>query len=325
MNILVTGGSGFIGSNLVKRLLNDGHKVTITTKYNSIIDNVRVASFWEDIEVIEADLRNADSCKQFDNRVFEIVYHLAAYNHVGDSFLHVQEALNSNLLATSNLLESGIKFDKLIYTATSEVYGFQESVPFTESMIPFPISPYAVGKYAGELYARMRQHKDNSLISIIRPFNTFGPFQSERAVIPELIIKCLRGIPIETTKGTQTREFNYVDNIVDGFIRLATSEEFVPGPINIGSNTEIAICDLVTQIHEACDSSSDLLIGALGDRPTEIWRMCADYSKAKSELDWKPKISFEDGLSQTVSWYKKYIDVFFSDDSMLLMLNERDH
>lgn len=324
MNILVTGGSGFIGSNLVRRLLNDGHKVTITTKYNSIIDNVRVASFWDDIEVIEADLRNADSCKQFENRIFDIVYHLAAYNHVGDSFLHVQEALDSNLSATSNLLESGIKFDRFIYTATSEVYGFQDTVPFTESMMPFPISPYAVGKYAGELYARMRQHKDNSPISIIRPFNTFGPFQSERAVIPELIIKCLRGIPIETTKGTQTREFNYVDNIVDGFISLATSNEFVPGPINIGSNREIAICDLVTQIHEACDSSSDLRIGALVDRPTEIWRMCADYSMAESELNWKPEISFEDGLTKTVSWYKKYINVFFSDDSNLLLLNEKN-
>ena len=105
---------------------------------------------------------------------------------------------------------------------------------------------------------------------------------------------------------------------------MATSNEFVPGPINIGSNREIAICDLVTQIHEACDSSSDLRIGALVDHPTEIWRMCADYSMAESELNWKPEISFEDGLTKTVSWYKKYINVFFSDDSNLLLLNEKN-
>lgn len=320
MKALVTGGSGFIGSNLVKRLLYMGWEVSVTVKYKSIIDNVRISSVWRELDVIEVDLRNSDSCTQFKDQYYDIVFHLAAYNHVGDSFLHVQESLTSNILATSNLMESGIKFDRFIYTATSEVYGFQEEVPFNEDMLPFPISPYAVGKYSGELYARMKRVKEGTPICIVRPFNTFGPYQSERAVIPELIIKCLLGDVIETTEGTQTREFNFVDNIIDGFIAIGTKHPMPDVVVNIGSNREIAIKDLVLMIHKACDSSSELKIGALTDRPTEIWRMCADYSRAEEILDWTPKISFDQGLEKTVAWYKKYIDSFYEKSSVLNQL-----
>jgi UDP-glucose 4-epimerase len=149
-------------------------------------------------------------------------------------------------------------------------------------------------------------------IVFIRPFNTFGPYQSDRAVIPELIIKCLKGLPIETTEGKQTREFNYVDNIVDGFLAIATNEPLPKEPINIGSNHEVAICDLVRKIHELCDSKSELKIGALENRPTEIWRMSADNNRAMEVLNWKPIVSFDDGLEKTVEWFKDFIDVFYN-------------
>ena len=320
MRALVTGGSGFIGSNLVKRLLNMGWEVSVTVKYKSIIDNVRISSVWQKLDVIEVDLRNSDSCTQFKDQHYDIVFHLAAYNHVGDSFLHVQESLTSNILATSNLMESGIKYGRFVYTATSEVYGFQEEVPFKEDMLPFPISPYAIGKYSGELYAQMKRVKENAPICVVRPFNTFGPYQSERAVIPELIIKCLMGETVETTEGTQTREFNFVDNIVDGFIALGIQDPMPDVVVNIGSNHEIPIRDLVVKIHQACDSASELKIGALQNRPTEIWRMCADYSRAKELLGWTPKVSFDDGLTQTVDWYKRYIESFYNKSSALNQL-----
>lgn len=316
--ILVTGGAGFIGSHLTKRLVRLGADVTVMVKYKSLIDNIRLSSIWRDINIIEADLRNIDSLRQLDSyKHFDFVFHLAAYNHVGDSFLHVNEALLSNAVATANLLEGMSDYGRFIYTSTSEVYGFQLSVPFEEEANPFPISPYAIGKYAGELYARMKRHQTNRPIVCIRPFNTFGPYQSDRAVIPELIIKCLLGSPIETTEGIQTREFNYVDNIIDGFLAVATVDTPPVEVINIGSNREIAIRDLIHKIHELADSRSELRIGALPNRPTEIWRMCASNERANRLLGWKPKVPFDEGLKKTVDWYRKYIDVYYGSLSSL--------
>ncbi len=315
--VLITGGAGFIGSNLARKLFSLGADVTVLVKYKSLIDNIRLSSIWDKIEVVETDLRNSDSLKQFNKMKYDVIFHLAAYNHVGDSFLHVNEAMLSNAVATANLLESGPDYERFIYTSTSEVYGYQDSVPFVEKNIPFPISPYSIGKYTGELYAKMKRHQTNKEIICIRPFNTFGPYQSDRAIIPELIIKCLKGDPIATTEGKQTREFNYVDNIVDGFIATALVEEVPDKVINIGSNQEIAIRDLVRKIHELTKSKSDLKIGALENRPTEIWRMCSDNTRAKNLLNWNPKISFEDGLKKTIGWYEKYLDAFYNPSSEL--------
>lgn len=315
--ILVTGGAGFIGSHLTKRLAGLGAQVHVVVKYKSIIDNIRLSPIWGDINIIEADLRNIDSLRQFRGKSFDLIFHLAAYNHVGDSFLHANEALMSNAVATANLLEFAPEYDRFIYTSTSEVYGYQDSVPFQEDFIPFPISPYSIGKYAGELYARMKRHQTKQAIVCIRPFNTFGPYQSDRAVIPELIIKSLRNIQIETTEGKQTREFNYVDNIIDGFIAAATVANPPEQIINIGSNREIAICDLVRKIHELCGSKSELRIGALPNRPTEIWRMCADNNEADKVMGWKPVVSFEEGLQRTIDWYRKYLAVYYDSSSAL--------
>ena len=315
--VLVTGGAGFIGSHLTKRLLVMGAEVSVTVKYRSIIDNVRIAPLWDRIEVLEADLRNQDSLRQFGGRSFDCVFHLGAYNHVGDSFLHVNEALQSNLLATANLLEGLSDYGRFIYMSTSESYGYQEQVPFAEESMPFPISPYAVGKYAGECYAKMKRHQTDNDIICVRPFNTFGPYQSERAIIPELIIQCLRGLPVETTEGKQTREFNYVDNIVDGLLLTAEVEPAPHEIINIGAQEEIAICDLVRKIHELSESKSELRIGALPGRPTEIMRMSAANERARNILGWTPEISFAEGLSRTIQWFRAYLAVFYDLNSPL--------
>jgi UDP-glucose 4-epimerase len=317
-SVLVTGGAGFIGSNLVKRLVRAGANVSVVVKYHSIIDCPRLCSVWNKIEVVEADLRNTDSVFSLQDREFDTVFHLAAYNHVGDSFNHASEAIQSNLLATVNLLESGPKWKRFIYTSTSEVYGYQTEVPFREmESIPFPISPYSIGKYSGELYARMKRHQTEKEIITLRPFNTFGPYQSERAVIPELIIRCLRGLAIRTTEGKQTREFNYVDNIVDGFIAAATVENVPESVVNLGSGEEIAIRDLVQMIHQKTESKSSLEIGALPNRPTEIWRMSSEAEIAKENFGWSPNIKFEEGLEHTIAWYRNYLKAFYEKDSIL--------
>jgi len=318
--ILVTGGSGFIGSHLVKRLVEKGANVYITTKYDSVIDNIRLMNLWNDLNVIEIDLRNSDSLKQIKKIKPDIIFHLAAYNHVGDSFLHVSEAMKCNGIGTSNLLESYKDFELFVYMSTSETYGNQKTVPFKEEMTPFPISPYAVGKYCGELYALMMHHVYNLPIVVIKPFNTFGPFQSPRAIIGEMIIKCLKGQDILSTKGLQTREFNYVENVVDGLVATLNNKKCVGEVINIASTKEIKIRDLILKIHELSRSKSSLKIGELPYRPTEIWRMCGDADKAKNILKWQPKISFEDGIKKSIEWYGNFLNVFESEESKLYNL-----
>jgi len=315
--VLVTGGSGFIASHLCRRLVESGADLYVTTKYLSLIDNIRLAPFWDKIHVIEADLRNPDSLAQLREIKPEIVFHFAAYNHVGDSFLHVSEAFDSNAKGSINLLEAYEDYERFIYISTSEVYGYQAAVPFREDMVPSPMSPYALGKYAGELYAQLKYRSAKKPVIILRPFNAFGPYQSPRAIIPELIIKCLKNETIETTGGEQTRDFNFVENLVDGFMAAAVSGDVFGEIINIGSGAEISIKDLVKNISRISKSESELKIGALPYRPGEIWRMCAANDKAGKFFNWSPGVSWEEGLVKTVEWYRRFLEVMESPDSLI--------
>ena len=294
---LVTGGSGFIASHLCRRLVECGAKVFVLTKYNSVIDNVRLSDLWGKITTVEADIRNPDSLKKIRNIRPDLIYHFAAYNHVGDSFENVSEAIDVNSKGTVNVLDAYENYERFIFISSSEVYGFQKRMPFSENMMPSPISPYSVGKKP---------------IVILRPFNAFGPFQSQRAVIPEIIIKCLNGEDIVTTEGAQTREFNYVKNLVDAFVAAGIKKAAIGEVINIGTGCEIPIRILVEKIHKLTDSRSRLRIGKIPYRPTEIWRMAAKNKKAKELLGWSPKVSFDDGLLKTIAWYRKF-NYLFSD------------
>lgn len=318
--VLVTGGSGFIGSHLCRRLLNEGAELYVTVKYNSVIDNVRLAGVWGQIRFVEADLRNPDSLTQIREIKPQVVFHLAAYNHVGDSFTHVLEAVSSNGIGTANLMEAYSGYEKFVYISTSEVYGYQEKVPFHEDAEPRPMSPYAVGKYAGEVFARMKWLSKKHPVAVVRPFNAYGPYQSPRAVIAEITIKCLRGQEILTTEGLQTREFNFVENLVDGFVQVADRPDTVGQVINLGCGQEISIRELVQKIHILTKSKSELKIGALPTRPGEIVRMCADANKAKAMLGWTPKVGLDEGLSRTIEWYRRFLAQFANSESALARL-----
>ena len=313
--ILVTGGAGFIGSHLTRKLVDDGAKVSVVVKYNSIIDCPRLVKVWDKITIIEADLRNADSVSEMKKLNFDIVFHLAAYNHVGDSFKHVLENVNSNLISTVNLLNSGPRFKKMIHMGTSEIYGQQTKIPFNVNEKPNPMSPYAVTKFGSELFSILKSKSSKLDLLCIRPFNTFGPFQSEKAIIPEIIIKCLQNKEIRTTGGKQTREFNYVDNIIDGILFLNKKIKHSIDPINVGSNKPISIKQLVKKIHKFTNSSSKLKIGSLKYRPNEIWKMQANNKFIVSK-GWKPKINFDDGLRKTIAWYKNFYGSYLDDNSV---------
>ena len=320
-NILVSGGAGFIGSHLVKKLINLKANVSVLVKYNSMIDCPRLISVWNKLNIIEADMRNIDSVSEMKKMNFDLVFHLAAYNHVGDSFKHVLENVNSNLISTINLLNNGPKIKKFIHMGTSEIYGIQSKIPFNVNEKPNPMSPYAVTKYASELFSILKSKSSKLDLLCVRPFNTFGPFQSEKAIIPELIIKCIQNKEIQTTGGKQTREFNYVDNIVDGILFLTKKIKNNIEPINIGSNRPIKIKDLVKKIHKYTHSQSKLCIGFLKYRPNEIWKMQAN-NKFIISKGWKPKISFDTGLKLTINLYQKFNDIYLKKNSSFEVLDK---
>jgi nucleoside-diphosphate-sugar epimerase len=303
--VLVTGGSGFIGSQLVKSLLQRGAKVAVTSRYGNVVKNIRLADCWSCIDVIEADLRNRGALQAIRSFEPQVVFHLAAYEHVGQSFGQVEECFDVNAKGTANLFDVCEGVPKFVYIATSEVYGLQETVPFVETMDPKPLSPYAITKYAAELYCQMKQRIGcGTSIVLLRPFNAFGPYQSTRAIIPELILKCLRGEPIRTTPGEQTREFNFVTNLTDGMLLAAEHPEKIDGPMNLAGGQEVAIRDLVHKVVEFTQSRSHLEIGALPYRPNEIWRMRGDATRARQLLGWQPRVSFDEGLKTTVEWFR---------------------
>lgn len=307
--VLVTGGSGFIGSHLVHRLLDEGAHVGLMVRYGNVVKNERVRDVWDRLTVFEADLRNRGALAAVRDFAPAVVLHLAAYNHVGESFRQVEECFDVNAKGTANLLDAvdGVA-RKFVYVSTSEVYGHQAGVPFVETMCPDPISPYAITKYAGELYCRLKQRVGgNPRVVVVRPFNAFGPYQSAKAIIPELIINCLRGLPIRTTKGEQTREFNFVANLVDGMVAAARHDGPIEGPINLAAGEEVAIRDLVRTIAELTETKSDIQVGALPYRPTEIWRMYADATRAREVLGWTPRVSLRDGLKITVDWFRNHL------------------
>jgi nucleoside-diphosphate-sugar epimerase len=303
--ILVTGGSGFFGSHLVKQLLLKGHQVCITTKYDSIIENIRLAKVWNKIKVLECDLRNNNSIDQINKFKPDIIFHLAAYNDVKGSFENYAEALESNTIATSNILERSKDYEQLIYISTSEIYGKQnKKKKFNENMKPSPFSPYSIGKYAGELYAKMHMEQFKKPIKIFRPFNIFGETQSIKAVIPELISKFLQNENVKITNGTQTREFNYVGNTVNFLIEAMEVKSLIGQVINISDGAEINIRNLAKILKRLTNSKSRIIVGGLKERKSEIYRMKASRVNMNKYLKKTKIITFEQGLKRTIDWHK---------------------
>ena len=311
LKVLVTGASGFIGSHVVRHLVDQDAEVSILVRYGNLIKCARLADVWDRLEVIEADLRNRSALQALMNDPPRIVLHLAAYNHVGQSFVQTEECFDVNAKGTVNLLDTlaaPVRAGdcRFVYVSSSEVYGSAPSPPWDESYYPDPISPYAITKFAAERYCHMYQGCGWD-IAIVRPFNAYGPAQSSKAVIPELIIAALRGEPLEITSGEQTREFNYVRDIAKGII-TAGMGHLVRGVTNLACGQEISIRDLAQKIVQATGSQSKVLVGARPLRPTEIRRMSGDSEKASNELDWRPSLGLDEGLHLTINWYRERLE-----------------
>jgi UDP-glucose 4-epimerase len=236
------------------------------------------------------------------------VFHLGAYTHVGKSWKRVDECIQVNLQGTMHILQAldGTGYTRFVNMGTSEIYG-AIACPFTEEKAVRPVSPYAASKHAAESFCRLMFEGRGYPIVMLRPFNAFGPGQTADRIIPEVIVRALRGEDLRMTQGRQTREFNYVEDLVDGIVRAAITPGIDGQLLNLGCGEDISIRDVTSLVLDLLGNPVEAHFGALPDRPTEIWEMRSESSKARELLGWKPQHSLADGLEKTIAWYRSEI------------------
>jgi len=304
--VLVTGATGFIGSRLVRRLVDTDVEVHALSSTVSSMYPTRLVDLRDRIALHEGNLIDRSAMDAIVEQVRPThVFHLGAYTHVGKSWQRVDECIQANVQGTVNLLQAldGSGYQRFVYTGTSEIYG-DVDVPFREDAVVKPISPYSVSKYAGERFCRMFHQGHGWPIVMVRPFNGYGPGQSPDRVIPEIIVRALKGQQLRMTQGRQTREFNFVDDLAEGFVLAGTVEGIEGEVFNLGCGDEVSMRDLATTILDVMGNPITPEFGALPERPTEIWRMYSDSTKARERLGWEPSHSLRDGLATTIEWYR---------------------
>ncbi len=318
--VLVTGAGGFIGSHLTERLVDLGAQVTAFLRYNSRADEAMIGLLPPEkkkkITIIYGELRQSETVKRAMKNI-DIVFNLAALISIPYSYLHPQEVIETNTLGTLNVLTAAREevVEKVVQTSTSEVYGTAQYVPIDEKHPKQPQSPYSASKIAADAIALSFYYSFNLPVAVIRPFNTYGPRQSDRAVIPAIISQALVKKKILFGSTTPTRDFNFVSDTVEGFIKIAESESSIGEEINIGSGFEISIGDLAEKIVLLAGKEVKLIKDEKRVRPekSEVERLLADNSKAKKLLDWSPRVSFDVGLKMTIEWIKDHPDFYKPD------------
>lgn len=311
--VLVTGAGGFIGSHLTERLVTTGAKVSALVHYNALgswgwLDQ---SPLRHDINVITGDICDRDSVRQAMAGA-EIVFHLAALIAIPYSYHAPASYVRTNVEGTLNVLQTArdLGIEKLIHTSTSEVYGTARYAPIDEAHPLQGQSPYSASKIGADKLAEAFHLSFDLPVVTVRPFNTFGPRQSARAVIPAIITQCLTGQKIQLGNLHPTRDLNFVSNTVDGFLLAAATPEAVGQTINLGSGEEISIGDLAQLIARLTGHSISIESDEQRFRPakSEVERLVADNRLAQTILRWKPAVSLSDGLEQTIAWMRQHLE-----------------
>jgi len=313
--VLVTGAGGFIGSHLVERLVGLGAEVKGFVRYNSRNDQGLIELLPPQtrqlIELVKGDLRDVEAVR-YSMRKMDVVFHLAALIAIPYSYLNPREVVETNIMGTLNVLNTArdCGVEKIIHTSTSEVYGTAQYVPIDEKHPLQGQSPYSASKVGADMLAGSFHRSYDMPIAIIRPFNTYGPRQSARAVIPNIITQALTQDEVFLGSLHPTRDLTYVDDVIDSFVKVAESHVSVGEVINIGSCFEISIGDLTHKIFSLIGRELKIVSDRRRIRPakSEVERLCADNSKAKRLLGWQPKVSLDQGLVKTIDWLKENID-----------------
>lgn len=307
--ILVTGADGFIGSHLTEMLVKRGAKVKALSLYNSFnnwgwLEDIETLA---SMEVVTGDIRDPHFVKNITRDV-DVVFHLAALIAIPYSYVAPDSYIQTNVTGTLNIVQAALDngVEKVLHTSTSEVYGTARYVPIDEAHPLQPQSPYSATKIAADAIALSFYNTFNLPLTIVRPFNTYGPRQSARAVIPATITQILSGKKaIKLGSLTPTRDFNYVEDTCRGFLALAECDNAVGETVNIGSNYEVSIGDTVKLIAEIIGHDIEILSDDVRIRPdkSEVERLWCDNSKIKELTGFQPEVSLKQGLKQTIDWF----------------------
>jgi dTDP-glucose 4,6-dehydratase len=315
--VLVTGAGGFIGSHLVERLVELGARVKASIRYNAagsrgLLDSLPLP-VQQKIEVVTGDLTEIESAEAALENC-EIVFHLAAIIAIPISYLRPYLVFENNVNSTLALLQAArkSKLERFIQTSSSEVYGTAQRVPIDESHPLEAQSPYAASKIACDKLAQSFHLSYELPVVTLRPFNTYGPRQSARAIVPTIITQALTQKKVFLGAMHPTRDLNYVSDTVEGFLRIAQTPAIEGKTYHIGSGREISIGELADRILKIIGGNIPVEFDATRIRPkaSEVNRLICDASRAQAELGWSPKVDLDEGLSNTVEWISRNLTAY---------------
>ena len=313
--VLVTGAGGFIGSHLMEKLVALGSDVRAFVRYNSRNDYGLIEVLPEDVQeeltVVVGDLRDSDSVNSAVRDV-DLVLHLGASISIPYSYVSPNNFVATNIIGTLNVLNAVKEYSiqKMVHTSSSEVYGTAQYVPIDEKHPLQAQSPYAASKIGADKMVESYHLSYGLPVATVRPFNTYGPRQSSRAVIPTIVTQALTKDEVRLGATSPIRDFSYVEDTVSAFIKVAESPESVGQALNFGSGTEISIGDLAGEIISLVGRDVDIVCDDERIRPekSEVNRLLADVTKARELLGWEPLFSLTDGLRNVIDWMSEHLN-----------------
>lgn len=320
MKVLVTGAAGFIGSRLVQRLVESGADVRAFIRYTSRPEFGNLTflppEVFHQVEIVRGDLEDHAAVDLAMDDI-DMVFHLGALISIPYSYVHPVETARTNFLGTLNVLEACRQNKiKLIHTSTSEVYGSALRVPIDEDHPLQAQSPYSASKIGADKLVESYYRSFNVQTVTVRPFNTYGPGQSNRAVIPTIITQALTSNQIHLGNLTTRRDFTYLDDTVNGFLLAASNGKWDGQVYNLGTGYEVSIGEAAQIIFNNLKIQPDIMIDQERMRPekSEVLRLVSDNAKAKRDLGWMPLVGLEEGLAATIEWIKLHLNNYIPDE-----------
>ena len=315
VRVLVTGADGFMGSHLTEKLVSMGADVSVYVRGNSQTGTVQyklknIGHIKDKLKtIITGNISNSDSIKLIEKNNPQVIFHLAADAYVPNSFEHPLEVMETNLIGTLNVLHAVMRLHELqqvVCTSSSEIYGTAQYAPIDEKHPLNPTSPYAASKAAADRYCFAYWNTYKLPIAIIRPFNTYGP-RHTYDVIPKFIKLALQGKDLTVYgSGNQSRDFTYIDDMVNAFILMGSENKAIGEFVNFGTSVDVSINEVAKKIIEISGSKSKIV--HQGERLAEVNRLCCDYSKAKRLFGWEPQVDIDEGLRKNIEWDKVHMN-----------------
>lgn len=318
--VLVTGAGGFIASHLVERLVAQGKNVRAFVRYNSRGDvgllRLLPGEVFSQLEVIAGDLRDAEAVREAMQGA-DTVFHLGALIAIPYSYVHPREVIETNVMGTLNVLMAARELGtrRVIHTSTSEVYGTAQYVPIDENHPLQGQSPYSASKIGADRIAESFYRSFNVPVVTVRPFNTYGPRQSARAVIPTIISQALTRDEVKLGSFDPSRDFTFVTDTAEGFLRAASADNVLGEEINLGNDNTIHIGDLAEKIFDIIGKTPKVTADSQRVRPgkSEVMKLWASNKKAKAMIGWEPRVSLDEGLRLTIEWISSHLDLYRPD------------